>query len=194
MMATSRPYAEEAIWGPIADRPAVLGFREAVGLHHCQLGNQSGYVGLVLFPKHKYRLVLVEAKRAADSRSAADVVGQLFKYYTHALALGHEGVKGLREGAAKWGGSQRPSRLLSLKQLFGARSLSEAQDQARKGQPLLPRDIGLVIALDAVAPKLEPRLFRALDALWEHHRLSIGVAVVDAAGPRWHRKLPSPDR
>ena len=188
-MPTTRPYAEEAIWRPIGLNPEALGFPGASALNHCQLGNQSGYVDLVLFPRNSPRIVLVEAKRVDDSRSAADVVGQLLKYYTHALALGSEGIEVLRKAAAKWGCGDRPSRLLSLKWLFDAGSLDAAQVQAGAGKTLLPQDIGLVIAVDAIAPKLEPRLLRAVAALEKHHGLSIGIAVVDVTGPRWHREL-----
>jgi hypothetical protein len=49
-MSTTRPDAEEAIWRPIGLNHEALAFLGASALNHCQLGNQSGYVDLVLFP------------------------------------------------------------------------------------------------------------------------------------------------
>lgn len=182
-----RPHAEEAIWRPIAERSDELGFAGSTALNHLQLGHQSGYVDLVLFPKAGPSLVLIEAKHADDARSAADSVGQLLKYYTHALALGSDGLIALRTVATQSSAGDRSSRLLSLKSIFGTRSQSEAQVRAGAGVPLTPEDIGLVIAVDHVAPKFDQRLFRSVAALDRYPGLSIGIAVVQNGRPRWHR-------
>jgi hypothetical protein len=187
-MHTGLPYAEEAIWRPIGRNPEALGFPGATALNHISLGDQGGYVDLALCPRSSPSIVLIEAKRSGNPGSAADVVGQLLKYYTHALALGSEGIDVLRKQAVRWGCDDRPSRLLSLKWLFDAPSLEEAQVRASAGKALRPQDVALVVAVDAVAPKFEPRLFRAVEALEKHHGLCIGVAVVHASGPRWHRE------
>lgn len=184
----TNPHAEQDIWLPIAEHPEHLGFSGASSLHHIQLGDQSGYLDLALFPPDGPKIVLVEAKRAVDTRSGADVVGQLVKYYTHTLALGAGGLDALRSGARRWGGAARPSRLLSFKTLFGVRTQAEATARAGAGEPLRAEDVALVIALDALAPKLEHRLFRAVEALDRYHGLSIGIAIVDGSRPRWHRE------
>jgi hypothetical protein len=184
---TEKPHAEEAIWRPISENPEALGFPNATALNHLQMGDQSGYIDLVLFPAEGPSLVLIEAKHAADSRSAADSVGQLVKYYTHALSLGSDGLAILRTTATASRSGSRPSRLLSLKSIFAAGSQAEAQTRAGAGMPIRPQDVALVIAVDQVARKFEQRLFRTVEALDHHHGLSIGVAVVQDGRPRWHR-------
>jgi hypothetical protein len=71
-----RPYAEERIWRPLADRPNCLGdgYTGAIPLHQVQLGDQSGYADLILLLPHRdpEKLVVVEAKHARDGRSSAD--------------------------------------------------------------------------------------------------------------------------
>jgi hypothetical protein len=186
-MSNERPYAEEAIWWPIAADPASLGFPGAAAIHQVQVGDQGGYVDLVLLPQSAPAIVLIEAKRAGDARSAADVVGQLLKYYTHALAMGMEGVTEMRKMALMCQSGHRPSRLMSLRALFQAKSQEEAGNRACAGRILRPPDVGLVIALDSDARKFERRLFSSVAALDQHHGLSIGIAMLADGKPRWHR-------
>jgi hypothetical protein len=185
MVKTTRPYAEEHIWHPIAVRP--LGYRGAVALHQVQIGNQSGYVDLILLPKGgQKKLVLVEAKRADDRRSSADVVGQLLKYYAHALDLGSDGLRAFLKCAH----GERPSRLVSFKRALECASLSEAQARAGAGVPLRADDIQLVVAVDRDARKFAPRLLKIVRLLHGRHRIPIAVALVDGDRPRWLHSQP----
>jgi hypothetical protein len=181
-----RPYAEEHIWLPIERNPALIGYANALALHQVQVGNQSGYVDLVLLPPNSdTKIVLVEAKRVEDSRASADVIGQLLKYYAHALQLTSNSVERYRHFATHSAKHGRPSRLISLRTVFGATSLQAAQDEASQGEKLTPNNIALVIALDAYAPKLASRLIEAAKALHNHHQIPLSVIVVRESEAHW---------
>lgn len=182
-----RPYAEEAIWRPILEFPECVGFPGAIGIHQVQLGDQAGYVDLALIlpPSAGLRLVLVEAKRTANRASSADVVGQLLKYYAHALNLGPPGLKALAAAAAR----PRPSRLVSFRDVMGTKSLKAAGEAAcETGARLQPAEIGLVVALDRTATKLKPRLELIADVLDRHHGISIGICSIESGRPAWVRE------
>jgi hypothetical protein len=181
-----RPYAEDHIWRPLAQRPRHLGHPSALSLHQVQIGNQSGYADLLVLPQTgPTKLVVVEAKRAGDRRSSADVVGQLLKYYAHALDLGSDGLAALTAFAREARRTGVRPRLLSFKQVLGTRSLKEAQKRAARGAPLKPRNLQLVVALDADARKFEPRLLKIAALLCTRHCIPIGVIVVGNRGSRW---------
>jgi len=173
-----RPHAEEHIWRPIALRPELVGYPGAATLNHVQIGNQSGYVDLILLPvRGPKKLVLIEAKSTRDRRSSADVIGQLLKYYSHALDLAEEGLRALRK-AALASENKRVSRLLSIRHVMKATSLLEAGALAGAGQRIQPDAIQLLVALDQNAGKLEPRLVKTAAVLSEGHQVPIGVVIV----------------
>lgn len=173
---------EEHIWGPIARNPDLVGFGGALALNHVQLGNQSGYADLVLLPvAGPKKLVVIEAKNASDRRSSADVIGQLLKYYAHALDLGPVGIEALRVAAR----AARTSPQLSFKQVLGVRSSSDAEARCRASGTLRPEDLQLLIALDEDARRFEPRLFKTAAVLCERHQIPIGVVVVSPRGVEW---------
>jgi len=165
-----KPHAEESIWRPIFMKPDLVGYPGAAALHHVQVGDQSGYVDLILLPRTgPKKLVLVEAKRARDRRSSADVLGQLLKYYAHALDLGDSGVELLQEAAQR---DRRKGRLLSFKEL--------THGVTPRGGQLDPRKLDLLVALDYAAPKIGPRLVKTATVLRELHGISVGVLVVES--------------
>jgi len=192
MADPSRPYAEERIWKPLALDPGLLGFPGAVALYQAQIGNQSGFVDLVLFPSQRTKVVLVEAKRAADGRAAADVIGQLLKYYTHALNLGQAGVERMRNLASDLShGRVLRSRQVSLKSLFNAKSSVSAQEEAAAGDQLHPADIELIVALDDDAPKFQPRLIASSETLSRWHYIPLSVVIVPGDGSvKWRFQHP----
>ncbi len=180
--AAERPYAEAEIWSPIAQQPDTIGYPGALTLHHVQIGNQSGYVDLLLLPTTgPKQLVLVEAKSAGDRRSSADVIGQLLKYYVHALDLGSSGLEALKRVARENLARGRPSRLLSFKYILKAGGLNAGAH----GRLLEPGEIELIVAVDRNAPKFASRLLKTARVLRQKHEIPLGVVVVTDGTPRW---------
>jgi len=68
-MRNERPYAEESIWRPIAQDPSKLGLRGAIALNHLQLGDQAGYIDLVLFPR-------AGSRSSLSRQSAQEMLGR----------------------------------------------------------------------------------------------------------------------
>lgn len=183
---SNKRYAEEHIWRPIAEKPELLGYPGAAALNHVQLGNQSGYIDLILLPPQgPKKLVLVEAKSARDRRSSADVIGQLLKYYAHALDLTATSLEAFKRAAVSASGVGRDSRLLSFKQVFGADTLRKAQEKAMVGARLEPQDLHLLVALDQDARKFEPRLLKVAAVLSDRHQVPIGVVTVSGGHVTW---------
>lgn len=183
-----RPYAEERIWRPLAERPNCLGqgYAGAVALHQVQLGDQSGYADLILIPRRgAKKLIVVEAKHARDRRSSADVIGQLLKYYAHALDLGAAGLAAYTTCARKARRRRRLSRLLSFKAVLGCASLEEAKEKAVRGAHLRPKDIQLLVALDMDARKFAPRLLKTVRLLRRLHDIPLGIVVVAKGRAAW---------
>jgi hypothetical protein len=187
-LEANRPYAEQAIWGAVAKAPQCLGrdYSRALAIHQVQLGNQSGYVDLILLPRGGgKKLVIVEAKHARDRRSSADVIGQLLKYYAHALDLGAAGLASFMACAQDGERGRRASRLLSFKAVMKCHSLKAAAEKARNGARLRSSDVQLIVAVDTNAAKFTQRLLKVADLLRTAHGVPIGVVEVGKSTTRW---------
>jgi hypothetical protein len=169
--------SERHIWSPIAEAPASIGCPGARPLHELQLGSGSGFADLVLIMppgSDGQRVAIVEAKRIENTDAAANVVGQLLKYYAHALQLGVEGVEALWRAAERHDCKKQHGRL-SAAQALGASGKDEAYARLKAGRPLTASEVTLHIALDGVDAKAEKRLDLIVDTLKKEHGLAIKV-------------------
>ena len=116
------PYAEQAIWGRIARAPECLGlsYARARAIHQVQVGNQSGYVDLIL-------LLPPGGRKEARHRRGETFTGPYVAW-------------------AKDG--RRTSRLLLFKAVLRCDTLKTAAEKACNGKRLRPSDIQLIVAVD----------------------------------------------
>lgn len=182
----TRDYMSETdICRAIEHFPQAIGYPGALSLKQVQLGSGSGYVDLVLLPNPQLtdkKLVILEAKRSANRASLADVIGQLLKYYAKALAIGSEGFEIMRARAVEPGLADH--KRLSAGRLMGVSRGSDALKQLRSGQPLIPADIDLVVALDEAPKLVVSRLVPIIRILQSHHQLPIRVVTIENGVPR----------
>jgi hypothetical protein len=140
----------------------------------------AGVVDLVLLPKkNTHRLVLVEAKHSANAESGEKVIGQLLKYYAYALSLGENGLNLLTKFAKTNVVLARGVTKITPQALCGGIHRDLAMPQMEAGRPLQSEEIGLFVAVDNM---VEQSLKKIVAALWDYHRLKIGIIQVSSDG------------
>lgn len=178
MKTPSEQRAEYKIEEAVINNFQVLGYRNIYPpIRRVQmLDHSSGVVDLMLLPKdHQHRLVLVEAKHSSNAEAGEKVIGQLLKYYVHGLEIGANGLRQLQGFSEKDPELARKATVIRPQRLFGGVHRSLAFPEMKKGTLILPKEIGLYIAVDG---EIEKSLERIVSILRTHHNLNIGVIQV----------------
>lgn len=140
--------------GRIEDRiiraKAALGYPNADVIRRCRVGRYIGIVDVLLLPpKGKYKVVLIEVKSGGNAEGQAKVVGQLLLYLAGALKIGTRGLNLMRQFARSQPRTALKESMTSLKMLSGGMSPPDAAwEELQKGEPLKPSDVRLMIGLD----------------------------------------------
>jgi hypothetical protein len=80
---------EKEIEKILMDNTDLLGYPRAEVMRNVVFVPGRGRADVILLPANGlHRLVLIEVKRASASDAGDKVIGQLLKYYAHALTLG----------------------------------------------------------------------------------------------------------
>lgn len=157
----------------------LLGYPRAEVMRNVVLVPGRGRADVLLLPASGlHRLVVIEVKRAAASDAGDKVIGQLLKYYAHALTLGTKAVERFREYARDHQDHARSVDRKTPQSMFKAlRASTPLMEILHEGRPLRPAEVALYVATDGEPS--EP-LKQILTILAIHHQLQIGAIRVDA--------------
>ncbi|HJN10132.1 MAG TPA: hypothetical protein QF564_15710 [Pirellulaceae bacterium] len=171
-------HLERDIENVLVDNVSSLGYPDAVAIRNVNLVPRTGRADVILLPREGlHRLVVIEVKRADAPQAAADVVGQLMKYYSQALTLGIDGLERLREyGEANPEEATGTNRTTPNSVFDEAKNREARERKLREGRALHPKEVALFIALNGKPQDVLKQIITVLDV---HHALPIGVIRID---------------
>ena len=170
---------ESEIHEALIARANEIGYPDVATIRHAVFQPGAGAVDVAMFPTEGvHRLVLIEVTMAADRDSSDKVVGQLMKYYSHALLLSIEGLERYREFALNDPAAARGKTRTNPTKVLGKPN-DEAWCELKHGRRLRPKEIALFVAFNG---DVSPVLRQIITVLHLHHNLRIGAIRVDDDG------------
>lgn len=148
-----------------------------------------GKVDVLVLPSDssKLKLVIIEAKATSNKEWTDKVLGQLLKYYSHALKLGTESLSILRSFATNRPEDAKSIRLKTPVRLCQDRAKTEEEAIAflRRGDRILPNEIALIVACDAKDETEARVLLDIQECLRKFHNFEFRLVAANDAGIRY---------
>ena len=167
---------EHELQDAVIANAADIGYPDVGVIRNVRFSAESGRVDIMLLPAEGlHRIVLIEAKRHSAADAPDKVVGQLLKYYAHALTLGTRGVERYREYALANPNASQDNEKTTPHKVLGGLSGPEVWQQLAEGRQLQPQEIGLYLAFDGHPSSVLKQIITVLDV---HHNLRIGAIQV----------------